>query len=80
MNNKRFGIIALSLAGLVGLGYVAYQANRAPSAAPAAAAPASGGAGKPGAGGPPAGFPTAVEVAAVKAVDFADEVTAVGTL
>jgi len=38
MNNKRFGIIALSLAGLVGLGYVAYQANRAPSAAPAAAA------------------------------------------
>ena len=80
MNNKRFGIIALSLAGLVGLGYIAYQANRAPSAAPAAAAPAPGGPGKPGAGGPPAGFPTAVEVAAVKAVDFADEVTAVGTL
>ena len=41
MNNKRFGIIALSLAGLVGLGYIAYQANRAPSAAPAAAVDSS---------------------------------------
>lgn len=80
MSNKRFGIIALSIVGLAGLGYVAYQANRAPTATPAAAAPAPGGGGKPGAGGPPAGFPTAVEVAAVKAVDFADEVTAVGTL
>lgn len=79
MSKKRFGIIALSLAGLSGLGYVAYQGNRAPAAPPAAVAPAGSAPGKPGAGGPPL-FPVAVEVAVVKAVDFADEVTAVGTL
>ena len=80
MSTQRLGIIALSIAGLAGLGYLAYYANRVPATPPGAVAPAPGGGGKPAAGGPPAGFPTAVEVAAVKAVDFADEVTAVGTL
>ena len=76
--NSRHGITVLAIAGLAGLSYFAYQANHA-VAAPPAAAPA-GAPGKPGAGGPPAGMPVAVEVAPVKAVDFADEAKAVGTL
>lgn len=75
--NTRFGIIAIALAGLAGLGYYAYTANRAPAAEPVTP---PGGAGKPAGGGAPASFPTAVEVARVAASDFADDVTAVGTL
>lgn len=75
--NTRYGVIALALAGLIGAGYVAYTANRAPASGPAApGAPAAPG--KPGApGGAPA---MAVEVAAVKTTDFVDDVAAVGTL
>lgn len=75
--NTRFGIIAIALAGLAGLGYYAFTANRAPAAEPAAP---SGAPAKPSAGGGPASFPTAVEVARVVASDFADDVAAVGTL
>lgn len=71
--NKRFGIVAVALAGMVGLGYFAYTANRSPLAAPGAP---PGAAGKPG--GPPGGV--AVEVATVKVLDFADDAAAVGTL
>lgn len=70
--NKRYGIIVLALAGLIGLGYYAYTANRAPVAAPAA--PAGKGQGAPG------GFAVAVEVARVVASDFSDEASAVGNL
>lgn len=73
--NTRFGIIALAIAGLAGLAYYAYEANRAPATAPVAAAGAPG---KPG--GAPGGFAMAVEVAKVKASDFADDATAVGNL
>lgn len=80
MNKKtRFGIIALSIAGLLGLGYVAYVANNAPASGPAAPA---GAAAKPGgpAGGPPGGFAMAVEVAKVTMANFSDEANAVGSL
>ncbi|UCV20336.1 efflux RND transporter periplasmic adaptor subunit [Ferribacterium limneticum] len=75
--NTRFGIIAIALAGMAGLGYYAYTANRAPAAGPVAP---NGAPAKPAAGGAPASFPTAVEVARVVASDFADDVAAVGTL
>ena len=75
--NTRLGIIAFALAGLAGLGYYAYTANRAPAAAPGA--PAGGAAAKPG-GGPPGGFAIAVEVAKIAAADFSDEASAVGNL
>lgn len=67
--NTRFGIIAVAITGMAGLGYYAYNANRAPApvAAPAGAA-------KPG------GFAMAVEVARVRLSDFADDASAVGTL
>lgn len=74
--NTRYGIILLALAGLAGLGYFAWTANRAPASAPGAPAPAAA---KP-AGGPPGGFAVAVEVARVAGVDFSDETAAVGTL
>jgi membrane fusion protein (multidrug efflux system) len=70
--NTRIGIIVVALAGLAGLGWYAYTANRAP------AAPAAAGGGKPP-GGPPGGG-VAVEVATVAAADFSDEASAVGTL
>jgi membrane fusion protein (multidrug efflux system) len=75
--NTRFGIIAIALAGLAGLGFYAYTANRAPAAGSAVP---TGAPAKPAAGGAPASFPTAVEVARVVASDFADDVAAVGTL
>jgi len=75
--NTRFGIIAIALAGMAGLSYYAYTANRAPAGGPSAPA---GEPGKPAAGGAPASFPTAVEVARAVASDFADDVGAVGTL
>ena len=76
--NTRTGIIVLALAGMVGLGYYAYTANRAPAAGPGASAGGAGG--KPGGGGPPGGFAVAVEVAKVAAIDFSDEASAVGNL
>lgn len=69
----RYGIIALAIAGLAGLGIVAWNANRAPAAPAGQGAPAA--AGKPG-----GAFPTAVEVARVAASDFTDDAVAVGTL
>ena len=75
--NTRLGIIALALAGLAGLGYFAYTANRAPASGPGA--PAGGAAAKPG-GGAPGGFALAVEVAKIAAADFSDEASAVGNL
>ena len=71
--NTRIGIIALALAGLAGLGWYAYTANRAPAGNPA-------GAGKPAGGPPPGAMAVAVEVAKVDAADFSDEASAVGTL
>jgi membrane fusion protein (multidrug efflux system) len=78
--NTRYGIIALALAGLAGLGFIAYTANRTPAAGPLA--PATTPATAPGkaGGGSPASFPTSVEVARVKSNDFTDDVSAVGTL
>lgn len=82
--NTRYGIIALALAGLAGLGFIAYTANRTPAAGPLAPAttPATAPATAPGkaGGGSPASFPTSVEVARVKSNDFTDDVSAVGTL
>lgn len=77
MKKNRLGVLLLSVAGLCGLGFYAWSANRAspspavPAASPAlaAATPAGGGA-----------RPVVVEVATVSAVDFADETTAVGSL
>lgn len=79
MNGKtRRGVLVLSLAGLAGLGYYAWAANRAPTAAPA---PEAAGKMTPGAGGAaPAPKPVAVEMAVVEAQDFSDELSAVGTL
>ena len=76
--NSRIAIILVVLAGMLGLGYYAYTANRAPAAA--AGSPAGGAGGKPGGGGPPGGFAVAVEVAKVAAADFSDEASAVGNL
>ena len=78
MNGKRrLGIIILALAGLLGIGYYAYTANRAPAASPAAA---GNDAGSKAPGGPPGGFAIAVEVAKIAAADFTDEASAVGNL
>jgi len=66
--NTHLGVIALAVVGLLGLGYYAYNANRAPAVAPAAP------------GGVAGGMAMAVEVARVKASDFADDAAAVGTL
>jgi membrane fusion protein (multidrug efflux system) len=76
-NPMRYGIIALALAAMAGLGYYAYVANRTP--APPPGAPAAAG-GKPAGGPPPGAMAVAVEVARVVAADFADEAAAVGTL
>jgi membrane fusion protein (multidrug efflux system) len=73
--NTRVGIIALAVAGLLGLGYVAYNANRAAPAGPAAPGGAA-----PKSGGPAGGFAMAVEVAKVTMVNFSDEANAVGSL
>lgn len=82
MNGKtRRGVLVLSLAGLAGLGYYAWAANRAPTVAPA---PEAAGKMTPGAGGAggaaPAPKPVAVEMAVVEAQGFSDELSAVGTL
>jgi len=65
--------MVLALAGLAGLGYYAYTANRAPAMAPAAA-------GSKAPAGPAGGFAVSVEVAKVAATDFSDEASAVGNL
>ncbi len=76
--NTRIGIIALALAGLAGLGYYAYTANRASAAAPGVAG--GGAAAKPAGGPGGGGFAIAVEVAKIEAADFSDEASAVGNL
>ncbi len=76
--NTRFGIVALAIAGIVGLGFYAYSANRASGNLPAAPAGSTGKA--TGAGGPPGGMAMAVEVARVKVSNFSDEASAVGNL
>ncbi len=78
--NTRYGIIALALAGLAGLGFIAYIANRTPAAGPLAPATTLATAPGKAGGGSPASFPTSVEVARVKSNDFTDDVSAVGTL
>ena len=75
--NRRLGILILALAGLLGLGYYAYTANRAPAAAPAAG---GDGAGSKAPAGPAGGLAIAVEVAKIAAADFSDEASAVGNL
>ena len=75
--NRRLGIIVLALAGLLGLGYYAYTANRAPAAAPAAG---ERGAGSKAPAGPAGGFAVAIEVATIAAADFSDAASAVGNL
>ena len=75
-NNRRLGIVALVLAGLVGLGYVAYTANRVP----AANTPTGNNGGSKAPGGPAGGFAVAVEVARIGTRDFSDEANAVGNL
>lgn len=64
-------VLAVTLAGLLGLGYYAYTANRAAPPQPAVQAPVAPG------GAAPA---VAVEVARAGAVDFTDDASAVGTL
>jgi membrane fusion protein (multidrug efflux system) len=76
--NSRFGIVALAIAGIVGLGFYAYTANRASGNLPAAPAGSTGKA--TGAGGPPGGVAMAVEVARVKVSNFSDDASAVGNL
>lgn len=66
--NTHLGVIVLAIVGLLGLAYYAYNANRAPTGVPAAP------------GGTAGGMAMAVEVARVKASDFSDDATAVGTL
>ncbi|KAI5912745.1 efflux RND transporter periplasmic adaptor subunit [Thauera sp. 2A1] len=84
MSSSRHLVIVFSLAGLVGLGALAWYANHRPTgaAAPSAAtpsAPAAGG--TPAAGGQAApGGPVQVEVRAVEQRAMADDVTAVGSL
>src|SRR5574343_855038 len=74
--NHRYGIIALALAGLAGLGYIAYTGNRAPAAGAVAPAGAPGKTGNAA----PASFPISVEVARATPSDFSDDASAVGTL
>lgn len=66
MKKAKSGVVVLALLGLVGAGYFAYTANRTPAKAPASTVAESSA--------------QAVEVAMVKAVDFADDAQAVGTL
>lgn len=75
--NTRFGIVALAIAGMLGLAYVAYNVNRAPAGGGTAA---PGGAPGTAPGKPGGGFAIAVEVAKVKASGFSDDAAAVGTL
>ncbi len=73
------GVVALSFAGLVGLGFLSWSMNRADAqqATPTASSPAKNAAGAPA--GPPA-RPVVVETANVVVLDFADEISAVGSL
>jgi len=75
--NRRLVIIFLAVAGLLGLGYYAYTANRVPAAAPATGESGAGSKAPAGAAG---GFAVAVEVAKIAAADFSDAASAVGNL
>ena len=76
-SNRRLVIIFLAVAGLLGLGYYAYTANRVPAAAPATGESGAGSKAPAGAAG---GFAVAVEVAKIAAADFSDAASAVGNL
>ncbi len=76
-SNRRLVIIFLAVAGLLGLGYYAYTANRVPAAAPATG---ESGAGGKAPAGPAGGFAVAVEVVKIAAADFSDAASAVGNL
>ncbi|MBS0546043.1 MAG: efflux RND transporter periplasmic adaptor subunit [Proteobacteria bacterium] len=84
MPSSRHLVIVLSLAGLIGLGALAWYGNHRPSgaAAPSAAtSSAPAGSGTSAAGGQAAqGGPVLVEVRAVEQRAVADDVTAVGSL
>jgi membrane fusion protein (multidrug efflux system) len=80
--NNRFLVLAVAMAGLVAVGYLAYSGFRGPSAptipeAPAAGAAKAAASARPG---PPAAFPMAVETARVEASELAVDATAVGSL
>ena len=75
--NRRLGITIVVLAGLLGLGYYAYTANRTPTAVPTGT---GSGPGSKAPAGPAGGFAIAVEVAKIAAADFSDEASAVGNL
>ncbi len=77
--NTRFLVLAVVLAGLIGLGYFAYTSFREPLGSPVT--PPGAAAGRPGApAGPPGGQPLRVETARVLAAELALDATAVGSL
>ncbi len=78
-SSKGVWISALAVAGLVGLGFVAYSLQRAP-AGPLAITAGNGAPASPAAPAGSAAGAVAVEVTRVSAASFADETTAVGTL
>lgn len=78
-SSKGVWISALAVAGLVGLGFVAYSLQRAP-AGPQAITAGNGAPASPAAPAGSAAGAVAVEVTRVSAASFADETTAVGTL
>ncbi|MDD3484550.1 efflux RND transporter periplasmic adaptor subunit [Azovibrio restrictus] len=78
-SSKRVWISALAVAGLVGLGFLAYSLQRAP-AGPQAITAGNGAPASPAAPAGSAAGAVAVEVTRVSAASFADETTAVGTL
>ena len=80
--NNRFLVLAVAMAGLVAVGYLAYSGFRGPSAptipeAPTAGAAKAAASARPG---PPEAFPMAVETARVEASELAVDATAVGSL
>jgi len=76
---RRFGFVALPIAGLAALAGYAYYVNHAPQPVPGEAkgAPSANAKGVVGAPGGPA---VAVEVAAVKSARLQEDVSAIGTL
>jgi membrane fusion protein (multidrug efflux system) len=76
-NKRRLWIVLLAFAGLSGLAYFAYEANRSLPVAPMAVANKPAGAVP---AGPPGGFALPVETDKVVAVDLALDATAVGSL
>ncbi|MBL8393253.1 MAG: efflux RND transporter periplasmic adaptor subunit [Candidatus Accumulibacter sp.] len=79
---KRFLVLAVALAGLVALGYLAHTVFREPAGLQAPMAGQSGGppGGAPPGGGSSSSAPTRVETARVQAAELALEASAVGSL